>query len=230
MKAATGEEVALRGGRTTPGIVRVGDTVRRPRQANHRFVRHLLEHLAASGFDGVPRHLGQDEAGREIFSFIEGDVPDELGFISDDALHDAATLIRRFHDLGADLAAASQVGAEVICHNDLSPCNFVFRAEIPVAMIDFDATAPGTRAWDLGYAAWLWLDLGSTDVAPAAQRRRLDLFADAYGDIATPTILGATMERQETLAMEARRQGKRDMADWAMHCLHWTRRHAVDLE
>ena len=35
-------EIALGGGRVTPGVVRVGDTVRRPAKANTPFVRILL--------------------------------------------------------------------------------------------------------------------------------------------------------------------------------------------
>ena len=49
-------------------------------------------------------------------------------------MHAKARLIRRFHDLSAQLVAtpaAAAVGVEVICHNDLSPCNFVFRADVP---------------------------------------------------------------------------------------------------
>ena len=92
-------------------------------------------------------------------------------------------MIRRYHDLSADLLASPRrrVGIEVVCHNDLSPCNFVFRAGVPVAIIDFDAAAPGSRNWDLGYAAWLWLDLGSPEIAAVEQRRRLAVFLEATG-------------------------------------------------
>jgi len=64
--------VALDGGRQTTGIVRIGDTVRRPLHRNSEFVHALLRHLEAVGFDGAPRLLGIDEHGREILSFIEG--------------------------------------------------------------------------------------------------------------------------------------------------------------
>jgi Phosphotransferase enzyme family len=217
------EETALAGGRTTPGVVRIGDTVRRPAKANSGFVRHLLAHLAAKGFELVPAHLGSDEVGREIFSFIEGEAPAELGFIDDRALRSAATLIRAYHDLSADLAE------EVVCHNDLSPCNFVFRDGLPVAIIDFDAVSPGTRAHDLGYAAWLWLNFGSPEVSPSEQQRRLHLFVSTYGDIRSDTVLYSMMERQAMLIAEGRRTGKVAMAEWAEHCLDWTQRHAPDL-
>ena len=152
-------ETPLHGGRTTPGVVRIGDTVHRPANTNSDFVRRLLEHLWAKGFGGAPRFLGADEIGREVFSFIEGEVPAELGLFNDRALCGAAALIRRLHDLAAELVTGT---AETVCHNDLSPCNFVFRDGLPIAVIDFDAASPGSRAHDLGYAAWLWLDFGSS--------------------------------------------------------------------
>ena len=55
------------------GVVRVGDTVRRPGTAAP--VRALLRHLEKVGFGGAPRHLGVDGQGRDVLSWIEGDVP-----------------------------------------------------------------------------------------------------------------------------------------------------------
>ena len=142
----------LRGGRTTLGVVKLGETVRRPATPNSIFVRNLLRHLERSGFAGAPRHLGVDEDNRDVFSYLPGEVPSELGEHEDHVLQAAARLIRGFHDATAamvDSDAASCSGLEVVCHNDLSPCNAVFRAGIPVALIDFDAACPGTRAFDL---------------------------------------------------------------------------------
>src|SRR5438876_7797837 len=69
------EEVPLSGGRVTPGVTRVADTVRRPSNPNSPLVRELLRQLEQAGFDAAPRYLGQDEQGREIFSFQPGEVP-----------------------------------------------------------------------------------------------------------------------------------------------------------
>ena len=74
-------ELKLLGG-LAPGIVRVGDTVRRPLHRNSEFVHALLRHFEAVGFDGAPRLLGIDEQGREILSYIDGRVfvgPEEVG-------------------------------------------------------------------------------------------------------------------------------------------------------
>jgi hypothetical protein len=107
-------EAPLSGGRVTPGVARVGGTVRRPPKTNVAFVRGLLAQLAKLGLDVAPRYLGSDEQGRETFSYLEGEVPDELnaGF-SDATLASAARLIRRYHDAtaGSTLAGGCEMSA-----------------------------------------------------------------------------------------------------------------------
>ena len=58
-----GREVPLAGGRQTPGVVRVGRTVRRPMGPNAPFVHNLLRYFEAAGFDGAPRLLGVESGG-----------------------------------------------------------------------------------------------------------------------------------------------------------------------
>lgn len=78
---------------------------------------------------------------------------------------------------------------ETICHNDLAPSNVVFRAGVPVALIDWEAAAPGPRAWDLGFAAWRWVPFwpekrcraAGLPTGTAEQSRRLRLLLSAYG-------------------------------------------------
>ena len=220
------DEVPLSGGRTTADIVRIGDTVRRPRTANSAFVRRLLDHLADKGFGAAPAFLGVDEFGRDILSFIDGNVPADLSFHDNAALRAAASMIRRFHDIGAEMVQmlTDRSGSiETICHNDLSPCNFVFREDTPIAIIDFDTAAPGSRVLDLGYAAWLWLDLGSSEIPAPDQRQRLANFMEAYGMYDTGAIVPAILERQAMLSAEGHRTGNLAMAGWADQCLEWTR-------
>src|SRR5258707_1113651 len=73
------DEVRLEGGSMTH-VVRVGDTVRRSPGRQSAAVQALLRHLESEGVDGAPRALGFDAQGREIVSFIDG----ELGFMWDD--------------------------------------------------------------------------------------------------------------------------------------------------
>ena len=220
------KESHLPGGRVTPGVVRVGNTVRRPSTPNSAFVRRLLTHLENVGFNGAPRSLGIDEQGRDILGYVEGWVPTELGWFDDDVLVAAARLIRRFHDATASFVgtgAAQSARIDVVCHNDLSPCNFVFRDGVPISMIDFDTAAPGDRAYDLGYAAWLWLDIGCPDIRAREQKRRLRLFIDGYGgEPDQRSIVQAIKTRQRVLMAEGRRTSKESMSRWAEACLRWT--------
>ncbi len=221
-------EIALGGGRVTPGVVHVGETVRRPAKPNALFVRILLAELVERGFNGAPRYLGRDEQGREIFAYVEGDVPDDLdaGF-SDETLTAAARLIRRYHD--ATVGSSSAKGAEVVCHNDLSPCNFVFRDGTPIAIIDFDNATPGARSDDLGYALFLWLNLG-TDGPPASeQARRIRLFCDAYGIAADVDIIQSIANAIARSIKQLREQGRSADVRWWQAQLHWVERYRVEL-
>ena len=76
---------------------------------NSPFVHELLRYLEEAGFDGAPRLLGIDERGREVLSFVEGEVPHDHGEYrpSDVRLTRVAALIRRFHDVTATSARAA---------------------------------------------------------------------------------------------------------------------------
>ena len=193
-------EVPLAGGYVS-GAVRVGDTVRRAASPRSAYVRELLDWFAAAEWPGAPRFLGHDDAGREIVEFIGGDVPasaTDPSFQRDASLVRVAELVREFHDLtvGSPLlggagdgrgidGAKGDDGAEVVCHNDLSPKNTVYRRvgahHEPVVFIDWDIAAPGRRIHDVAHMCWQYVGLGpdAGDVARAA--RRVRLMADAYG-------------------------------------------------
>ena len=190
-------EVPLPGGRITPGVVRVGDTVRRPTTRASPFVARLLGHLEQGGFTGAPRHLGLDEAGRDTFSYLPGHVPARFQRWTDAQVASAGALLRSLHDAtrGSGLAGTYAV----VCHHDPGPNNTVFRDGLPVAFIDFDTAAPGDPLEDVGYAAWTWC-VSSRPTAPpaAAQAAQVRLFADAYGldTSARGQLVDAMLDRQ----------------------------------
>lgn len=207
------DETPLPGGRVTPGVVRVGDTVRRPRQESSPFVRALLAQLERRGFEGAPRYLGTDELGRETFSFVPGEVPGDLDpAIPDEVLAAAARLIREFHDATAGTALAGD--RQVVCHHDLSPCNVVFRAGLPVGIIDFDAAAPGERLQDLGMALFLWLNLGTDGPAPVEQGRRIGVFCRAYGVEPSQEVVDAIVDAVRAKVEELRAEWWQRQLDW----------------
>jgi aminoglycoside phosphotransferase (APT) family kinase protein len=174
-------ELALEGGRQTDGVVRVGDTVRRPLHARSEYVHAVLEHLASVGFDGAPRLLGVDEQGREVLGYIPGEVVVAApAYLSDARLVSAARLVRRFHDatVGTPLAGDE----EVVCHGDLGSHNIVFDGDEAVALIDWDEdVGPGAWLADFAHAVWCFADVCEDEVDVSEQSRKVRLMCDAYG-------------------------------------------------
>lgn len=188
----TGTEIPLTGGNVNTGVVRVGDTVRRPAGEWTPAVHALLEHLHAVGFRGAPRPLGLDEQGREVLTFVPGAVawPEHFHRLyGDDQLRRVTRLIRDFHEAVTGFTPPPGArwhtlipadGDEIIAHHDLAPWNLILNDE-QWAFIDWDGAAPGTRLWDLAYAIHGFVPLS----ANATYRRddaarRLRVMADTY--------------------------------------------------
>lgn len=197
MPEITDEAVPLTGGRITNGVVRIGDTVRRPASAASPFVASLLDLLESRGFTGAPRYLGQDQEGRDTFSYLPGWVPRKFRPWTDVQVAAAGTLARAMHEAtrGSDLAGQYQI----VCHHDLGPNNAVFQDELPVAFIDFDTASPGSPLEDIGYMCWLWCVSGKAGAPPVdVQATQVRVLADAYG-LAGPergVLVDAMLERQ----------------------------------
>ena len=172
--------IPLAGGAVN-AVVRVGDTVRRPPGPRAVFVRDLLQLLEHRGWPGAPRYLGRDDQGREMLSYLDGQVPwwDPASMRSDAGVVRVAELVREFHDLTAGSTLVG--GEETVCHNDLSPKNTVYRDELPIAFIDWDIAAPGRRIHDVAHVAWQYLGLGPSVRDVDETSRRLRLICDAYG-------------------------------------------------
>ena len=206
-------------------MVKIGDTVRRPAGPNSPFVHRLLDHLESRGFAGAPRFRGSDPSGRHILTFIPGDVPADLGSFTDTQLESATRLLREFHDATTDCELRGE--RPIVCHGDASPCNCVFVNGIPVAFIDFDAAHAGERREDVGYAAWLWLDLGNSDLEPTFQARRLARFVEAYGGFALTDALPAVLDAQTELGNQP--GTPMGVRAWAQSCQDWVKQNLVVL-
>jgi aminoglycoside phosphotransferase (APT) family kinase protein len=117
--------------------------------------------------------------------------------VTDDTLIGLGPLIRDFHNVAAGfddtsltwdpLLADPSGSTEVICHNDLSIPNTVFRDGHPIALVDWGFAAPGRRLWDLAYAVWWLVPLHRPEFMRSIgwpetidQPRRLAMFLDAY--------------------------------------------------
>lgn len=211
------QEEVLKGGNVNQ-IIRMSNTVRRPIGNWSPNIHELLVYLEKQSFQGAPRFLGIDDSGREILTFISGEVPGnnypklEPYMWSDETLVGLACLLRSFHDatkaftptLGArwQLNYAEEAEHEVICHNDAALYNIVFQNGAPVALIDFDMAGPGPRMWDIAYTLYTSVPLASfapdhfsettvpyqNELHAAERRRRIHLFFESYG-ISAPNNL-----------------------------------------
>lgn len=173
------KEEILTGGRVTAQVVRKGELVYRTPCANAHFVHGVLRFLEEHGVDGVPRYCGMDNQGREILTFLPGEVPKDLGGFSQEQCCRAVELMKNFHVCLKEYPGCPD--GLTVCHRDLSPCNFVFREGLPVGVIDWDAAAFGHPLDDLAYAAWMWLDMGNCEVSPVSVKNRLTAMLDVYG-------------------------------------------------
>lgn len=214
------DEQELTGGNTT-GVVRIGDTVHREAGPWTPTVQRLLAHVRAAGMAEVPEPLGLDGQGREIVSYLPGDVPGwpaPAWLWSEGVLVETGRLLRRFHDATAGFPRSDAVWrlpatepAEVICHNDAAPYNMVFRDGRLAGLFDLDTASPGPRVRDLAYLAYRLAPFSSDafagatyDVGHLDPTARLDTLTEAYG---------APFRRAEVLDAMA---GKlRDLAAWS---------------
>lgn len=187
-------ETPLTGARRR-GIVRIGDTVRRPPSDSTAHAEALLRHLEAVGFDGAPRFFGRDELGREILEFLPGRVASHRPPVGLKRLTSSAQLIRRFHD--ATTGSALAQGQEVVCHGELGPHNTLFVGRNAVALIDFDEPYTGSRLDDLDHAAWFFVPIGKNGGTVEQQAKRLRAFCDAYGTYAPTSVIDALATRFE---------------------------------
>jgi hypothetical protein len=186
-------------------------------------VHAFLRHLETVGFAGAPRVLGMDDVGREVLTFIDGDVladpawqpgrptPWPAWAQSEECLVESALLLRRLHEASTSFvppenaiwrqhASAALGRGEIVCHGDVGPHNTVYRHGMPVAFIDWDAIRPNHPLVEFGNAAWHFVPLGN------------DAYFGESGFPARPDLPGR-------LARFAREYGVADRAEvaWALH-------------
>ncbi len=194
-----GEE-ALRGGMANAGaVVRAGATVRRPWRPTTPATHAVLEHLARAAPGVAPLPLGRDEQGREVLSWVEGEVaapPFPAWVVSERFLESLGSLLRRVHDAlrgwrppdGLTWAQelADPQGGPVVAHADVCPENVVCRDRRAVALLEWEYAAPGRPLWDVAGAVTMCVPFVGEDRRHPEFREvdvlaRTRLLADAYG-------------------------------------------------
>jgi hypothetical protein len=233
MKEDPSEERLL-GGNTSAGVVRIGSTVRRTTMPWSNSVDALLRHLEEAGFEGAPRAMGYDDLGRQTLSFVDGYVDPDPADLDLTRLRQVGQLIRYLHDATSSFAprpedlwnvAIVPDSEDLICHNDLAPWNLV-RTANSLTFIDWDGAGPGSRLWDLAYAAHGFVplspDAGLSDEVAAA---RLKALVEGYGveeksHLRFVTLLGRRVRSMYELLQRGHESGEEP---WSRL---WTEGHA----
>jgi Ser/Thr protein kinase RdoA (MazF antagonist) len=181
------EEQPLAGGNVAAGVVRVGDTVRKPAGPWVPAVEALLEHLCSRGFTAAPRSFGLDDRGRQILEYVPGQLAHGMPELELPSLGRVGRIIRELHDAASDFEPPPDAHWQVvippdrmdlICHHDLAPWNLVIGTD-RWCFIDWDGAGPGSRLWDLAYAikGFVPLEAGRNPVEDAPRVRAM---ADGY--------------------------------------------------
>ena len=186
-------EVPLPGG-NVGGAVRVGDTVRRPTGPWTSAVHALLTH-AGERMPHVPGVLGFDDLGREVLTFLPGEVVDfEREVLTDAQLVALVAWTRRFHAAVADFRHDGPwrfvPGADptLIGHNDIAPYNVCFDGDDLTGVFDWDFAGPSSPLDELAFIAWNCVPL-TRDVGVAESAHRLELIASTYGGVQPHAVL-----------------------------------------
>ncbi|BCJ47441.1 hypothetical protein GCM10010168_17990 [Actinoplanes ianthinogenes] len=218
-------------------VVRVGDTVRRPVHPWSPTIHEVLRHLEAVGFPYAPRVLGIDTDGREVLTYIAGESGGAAWskVVGDAGLVAMARLLRDYHDAVRDFRPAAAAGwaasaggfdaGDLVCHGDFGPWNLVWRGCQPVGILDWDYAWPAPAVHDVAYALEYVTPFRDDAVAaadlhhpaPPDRRRRMELFAEAYGLTTMDGLVDEVITQQHQVWQRARRlaaEGRQPQVAW----------------
>jgi phosphotransferase family enzyme len=245
------EPVPLRGaGLQDRGVLRIGDTVRRPSGHWRESVHHLMRHVRREGLLIVPEPLGVDDEGREVLRFVPGRDqgwpfgPEVLSDAGAGELGRLATSLREAlatYECPPDARWHSRAGApgpgEAMQHGDLGPWNLLWgRPSGVTGLLDWDLAEPGDPWYDTGFLAWFTVPLMDDVRAhargfaePPDRKARLAAFARGAG-LEPQRVLELGMAAQREFAARATRTEDpwpelraRGLGEATMADLEWTR-------
>jgi thiamine kinase-like enzyme len=218
-------------------IAKIGDKVHRPTEFWQPAVHDLLNYLESVDFAYSPRVFNNDEQGREVLGYIDGE-SGKAGWtqiISDDGLRKYAKFLRAYHDAVAGYKPSDKFewanGAkglqpgQIICHGDFGPWNIVWKNGVPVGLVDWDLAHPNRPEHDILYALEYSAPFRDDETTikwhhfktVPDRKHRIEVFLEAYetpmiNDIATKV---AQMQREvNEFAKSLAKRGVRPQADW----------------
>ena len=220
---------------TVNSVERVGNTVRRPIHRWSPAVHSLLRHLEATDFSGVPRFLGTDEFGREILSFIPGEVarrPWPEVMLGDAGLVQITQFLVHYHSAVRDFQPSEEAEWHVpdlvwrpgmiIRHGDIGPWNTIWEGRTLSGVIDWDFAEPGYPLHDVAQFAWYSVPLRGDDHWRKAGfphepdiASRLAAISETYGTDPA-TLLSALLDLQKEECRRIETLGKQGIHPWSI--------------
>lgn len=229
------DEEVLTGGAVNQ-VTRRGNIVYRSGGPWVPAVHALLDHLRQAGFTLAPEPLGIASDGREMITFLPGEVmlrPWRDVMFSDAALQEAGQMLRRLHDATEDLIfppdtvwrsrTAGKHPGQIMRHGDLGPWNTLWEGTTITGLIDWDFAEPGERLTDLAQMALYFVPLRGDDHAAECGftstddlPHRLQVLCAAYGRY-TPLGVVREIERLQLASMrEVEERAAEGRYPWTM--------------
>ena len=216
-------------------VIRIGDTIRRPVNRWTAAIHSLLRYLEDVGFQGTPRVHGLDEMGREVISFIQGEValrPWPRVLLEEEGLIKVGEFLARYHgavkgfvppkDAEWHVPGLEWQPGKVIRHGDIGPWNTVWEGNTLNGIIDWDFAEPGSPLDDLAQFAWYAVPLrGETHWSKAGFKKEPDLksrlwaLCDGYGTDVT-AVLDALLLLQEEESRRTESLGRQGIHPWSI--------------
>lgn len=217
-------------------VTRRGDIVYRTGGPWVPAVHAVLDHLERKGFRHSPKALGVDDRGREMIGFLSGESmmrPWKPVRFTDDALVQAATMLRELHGATHDLVlppetvwrggkAEKKVG-QVIRHGDLGPWNTLWQDDRLTGLIDWDFAEPGLALTDLAQLALYfvplrgeeyWRECGFPTRPDFAHRIRV--ICAAYGAFDPDEAVAEIIRLQESAMADIAERAAEGRYPWTM--------------
>ena len=199
-------------------------------------VHALLDHLHRRGFNYTPKALGVDRRSREMIGFLPGESmmrPWKPVMFTDDALVQAATMLRELHDATHDLVLppetvwrdgkAEKTIGQVVRHGDLGPRNTLWQDERLTGLIDWDFAEPGQALTDLAQLALYFVPLRGDDhwrecgfPTRPDFAHRIQVICDTYGSFFPNDVAIEIIRLQETSMADIAERAAKGRYPWTM--------------
>jgi hypothetical protein len=227
----------LRDGDTSAGsvnrVTRRGEQIVRPAGHWTPAIHHLLEHLHRANFAGAPRVVGFDGDGREILTYIHGEValrPWPPCLLAESGLLSICRWLRDYHIAVRDYIPPAEAKWRdpharwrpglIVRHGDLGPWNTVWHGGDLAGVIDWDLAEPGHWIEDFAQLAWSTVPLrppsscAHAGVALGDQRPRFLLLCEAC-QVPPRQLLDALLELHEREIARTQALGASAVEPWA---------------